>query len=78
MNARNIIIRVILTLLATLLGFSYGSGLFCMYTDFFGPKYPNPDEQNTLVGYLSLFNIIAILTSIWIAHFLYNRYRRKR
>jgi len=51
MNIKNIILRTTLTLFATLFGISYGSGIFCMYTEFLGPQHPNPDEQNMLLGY---------------------------
>jgi len=78
MNVKNIIARLLITFLAILFGASYGSGLFCIYADFFGPKYPNPDEQNILTGYLLAFNAITISASLWGMHFIYNRFRRKR
>jgi len=78
MNIKNIILRTILTLLATLFGISYGSGLFCMYSDFFGPQYPNPDEQNMLFGYFLMFNFITVPISVLTVHLIYNRCQRKR
>jgi len=78
MNFRNIIIKLFITLLSILFGVSYGSGLFCMYAEFFGPEYPNPDEQNILAGYLLAFNAITILVSLWGSHFIYNRSRGER
>jgi len=78
MSVKNIITRLFISLLAILFGVSHGSGLFCMYADFFGPKYPNPDEQNILTGYLLAFNAITILVSLWGSHFIYNRFRCKQ
>jgi len=78
MNARNLIVRTLLTLFAIAFGLSYGCGLFSMYADFFGSPYPNPDEQNTLAGYLLAINAVTITLSVLVTHILYNKCRRKR